>query len=309
MPMRKRNIHIVIIAALFGVMAWASVSLREQYVVTVTAPFVLEDIPEGWAVRSSLPPSMQLRFRGDGWHLATMLMGGVPRLVFSAGTLPATNKPITFSDVAERVLLTPGVQLLDIKPDSVRVDLDRSVRKRVPVVLDCIASFREGYGQVGPTSVVPDSITITGAESLLRGVDSWKTEHRAFENLRAPLDASVPLTPPGARVFAFSAPSVRVSIWVEPFAEKVISGIPVDVAGVPGNREVILIPPRIELVVRAGIKQLATLSQPDFHVSTSYVRIVADSTGAIDPEIAAPQGVQVVSRRPDRIQYIVRTRL
>lgn len=307
--MRKRNLHIVIIAALFGVMAWASVSLREQYVVTVTAPFVLEDIPDGWAVRSPLPPSMQLRFRGDGWRLATMLMGGVPRLVFSAGTLLPGNKPITFNDVAERVLLTPGIQLLDVKPDSVRIDLDRSVRKRVPVVLDCIASFREGYGQVGPTSVAPDSVTITGAESLLRGVESWKTEHRAFENLRAPLDASVPLTPPGAHVFAFSAPSVRVSIWVEPFAEKVFSGIPVDVTGVPPNREVILIPPRIELVVRAGIKQLSTLSQPDFHVSASYARIAADSTGAVDAEVAAPPGVQVVSKRPDHIQYIVRTRL
>lgn len=307
--MRKRNLHIVIIAALFGVMAWASVSLREQYVVTVTAPFVLEDIPDGWAVRSPLPPSMQLRFRGDGWRLATMLMGGVPRLVFSAGTLLPGNKPITFNDVAERVLLTPGIQLLDVKPDSVRIDLDRSVRKRVPVVLDCIASFREGYGQVGPTSVAPDSVTITGAESLLRGVESWKTEHRAFENLRAPLDASVPLTPPGAQVFAFSAPSVRVSIWVEPFAEKVFSGIPVDVTGVPPNREVILIPPRIELVVRAGIKQLSTLSQPDFHVSASYARIAADSTGAVDAEVAAPPGVQVVSKRPDHIQYIVRTRL
>lgn len=307
--MRKRNLHIVIIAALFGVMAWASVSLREQYVVTVTAPFVLEDIPDGWAVRSPLPPSMQLRFRGDGWRLATMLMGGVPRLVFSAGTLLPGNKPITFNDVAERVLLTPGIQLLDVKPDSVRIDLDRSVRKRVPVVLDCIASFREGYGQVGPTSVAPDSVTITGAESLLRGVESWKTEHRAFENLRAPLDASVPLTPPGAQVFAFSAPSVRVSIWVEPFAEKVFSGIPVDVTGVPPNREVILIPPRIELVVRAGIKQLSMLSQPDFHVSASYARIAADSTGAVDAEVAAPPGVQVVSKRPDHIQYIVRTRL
>jgi hypothetical protein len=307
--MRKRNLHIVIIAALFGVMAWASVSLRDQYVVTVAAPFILEDIPDGWAVRSPLPQSMQLRFRGDGWRLATMLIGGVPRLVFSAATLPPGNKPITFNDVAERVLLTPGIQLLDVKPESVRVELDRSARRRVPVVLDCIASFREGYGQVGPTAVTPDSVTITGAESLLRGIDAWKTEHRAFESLRAPLDVAVPLASPGERVLAFSSPSVRVSIWVEPFAEKIFPGIPVDVTGVPANREVILIPPRIEVVVRAGIKQLSSLSQSDFHVSATYAHIAADSTGAVDMDVSAPQGVQVVSRRPEHIQYIVRKRL
>jgi hypothetical protein len=307
--MQKRNLHIVIIAALFGVMAWASVSLRDQYVVTVTAPFVLENVPEGWAVRSPLPHSMQLRFQGDGWRLATMLIGGVPRLVFSAGTLPPGNRPISYNDVAERVLLTPGIQLLDVKPDSVRIDLDRSIRRRVPVVLDCIASFREGYGQVGPTQVAPDSVTITGAESLLRNIDSWKTEHRAFENLRAPLDTPVPLAAAGTHVLAFSESSVRVSIWVEPFAEKVFNGIPVDVSGVPPNREVILIPPRIELVVRAGIKQLSSLAQSDFHVSTTYARIDADSTGAVETEVASPAGVQVVSKRPEHIQYIVRKRL
>lgn len=307
--MGKRNLHIVIIAALFGVMAWASVSLREQYVVTVAAPFVLEDVPEGLAVRSPLPPSMQLRFRGDGWHLATMLIGGVPRLVFSAASLPPGNKPITFNDVAERVLLTPGIQLVDVKPDSVRVELDRSARKRIPVVLDCIASFREGYGQVGPTTVTPDSIIISGAESLLRGIESWKTEHRAFEGLRTPLDATVPLAPMGQRMLAFSSSSVQVGIWVEPFAEKAFSGIPVDVRGVPGNREVILIPPRIELVVRAGIKQLSALAPSDFHVATTFARIAADSTGSVDTEVAAPPGVQIVARRPEHVQYIVRKRL
>jgi hypothetical protein len=307
--MRKRNLHIMIIAALFGVMAWASVSLRDQYVVTVYSPFVLEDIPEGWAVRTSLPQYIQLRFRGDGWRLAAMLLGGVPRLTFSASVLPSGNKPITFNDVAERVLLTPGIQLVDIKPDSIRVELERSAHKRVPVILDCVASFREGYGQVGPTIVTPDSVTIAGAESVLRGIDSWRTDHRLFENLRTPVDAAVPLASAGSRVIEFSVTSVRVSIGVEPFAEKVFVGIPVDVSGVPGNREVILIPPRIELVARAGIKQLSSLSLTDFRVSTPYTRITADSTGAVDTDVSAPQGVQVVSKRPDRVQYIVRRRL
>ena len=307
--MHKRSLHIVTIAAFFGVMAWASVSLREQYVVTVATPFALENVPDGWAIRSPLPQSMQLRFRGDGWRLATMLLGGVPDLVFSVSALPPGNKPITLNDVAERIALPRGVQLLDVKPDSVRVELDRAGRRRVPVVLDCIASFREGYGQVGPTAVTPDSVTITGAESLLRNIDSWKTAHRVFENLSVPVDAALPLAPPGPHVLTFSAPSVRVSIGVEPFAEKLFNGIPVDVTEVPPNREVILIPPRIELVVRAGIKQLSALAVSDFRVTAPYARIAADSTGTVDTDVAAPTGVQVVGKRPEHVQYIVRKRL
>jgi len=309
LPMRKRKIHIIIAAGLFGFLAWISVNLREQYVVTVNAPFFLQDVPDGWAVKSRVPQSMQLKFRGDGWQLAGVVMGGEPKLVFSVNTLPPGNRPLSLVDVADRLTIAPGIQLLDVKPESVRVELDRVAHKRLPVVLDAAASFREGYGQVGSTSISPESVTVTGAESVVRALDAWSTERRVFENLKTSVDATVPLAPPGGHLLTFSSSSVRVSITVEPFAEKVFNGVTVDVMDVPANREVILIPPKIELVVRAGIRQLSAIGPVDFRVTVTYARITADSTGAVDTDIMAPEGVQVVTKRPDHVQYIVRKRL
>jgi hypothetical protein len=177
------------------------------------------------------------------------------------------------------------------------------------VLLDCAASFREGYGQVGPISISPDSIILIGAESVLLTIDSWKTERRLFDNVRAPLDVDIPLAPPAPYAISFSRQSVHVSINVEPFAEKVLNGLAVDVLAVPGNREVILIPPKIEIVVRAGIRQLSSLVAADFRVSAQYARIIADTTGLVDPDISYPAGVQLVSKRPEHLQYIVRKRL
>jgi YbbR domain-containing protein len=261
------------------------------------------------AVQTPLPHTLQLRFRGEGWRLAGVLLGRAPVITLSAASLPSSRRPLTFNDFADHISLAPGVRLLDVKPDSLRIELGTSVRKRVPVVLDCLASFREGYGQVGPTSVAPDSVTLTGAETVLRGLDSWKTERRVFENIRGSLDAEVPLASADPFEIAFSVPAVRIAISVEPFAEKIIPGLPVQVSAVPANREVILIPPRIEIVVRAGIRQLSVLSATDFRVETSYTEIAADSTGAIDAEVACPAGVQLVTKRPDHLQYIVRKRL
>jgi len=75
------------------------------------------------------------------------------------------------------------------------------------------------------------------------------------------------------------------------------------------NREVILIPPKIEIVARGGIKQLSNISPSDFRVSINYRAILTDTTGIVDPDITAPQGIQVVSRRPEHLQYVVRRRL
>ena len=307
--MQRRSIYIVVFSTLFGVFAWISVTMREDYVTTVMAPLVLGEIPAGMAVQTPLPRTIQLRFRGEGWRLAAVLLAHSPRLVFSATMLPAGHKPLTFNDFADRISLTPGVKLLDAKPDSLLIELGPAVRKRVPVVLDCLAGFREGYGQVGPTSVAPDSVTLTGAESVLRTIDTWRTERRVFENIRGSLDAEVPLASAAPYEVAFSVPAVRIAISVEPFAEKVITGLPVQVTAVPASREVILIPPRIEIVVRAGIRQLSTLSAGDFRAVTDYASIAADSTGAVDTDVSSPAGVQLVTKRPEHLQYIVRKRL
>ena len=307
--MQQRSVYIVIFSTLFGILAWMSVTMREDYETTVASPFVLQDIPPGMAVQSPLPRTIQMRFRGEGWRLAGVLLARTPGTVFSATSLPAGHRPLTFNDFADHISLAPGVRLLDIKPDSLRIELGPAVRKRVPVLLDCLAGFREGYGQVGPTSVAPDSVTLTGAESVLRGIDAWKTERRVFENVRSPLDEEIPLSPAAPYEIALSVPAVRIAIAVEPFAEKVITGVPVQVSDVPGSREVILIPPRIEIVVRAGIRQLSALSASDFRAAASYAEIAADSTGAIDSDVSCPPGVQLVTKRPEHLQYIVRKRL
>jgi hypothetical protein len=307
--MKFRNIHIVFASALFGILAWGSVTLREQYLITVDAPFVLENIPDGLAVKSPLPTSLQLKMRGSGWHLAAITIGGNPRVAVSALALPPGNRAMGASDILEHLSFGPGVQLIDVKPESIRVEFDHLARKRVPVVLDEVLGLREGYGQVGQIVLSPDSVTITGAESILRGIDSWKTRREIFENVKAPIDANVPLAPSAPYRLTFSDPGVRVMINVEPYAEKTFTGIAVEVREVPSNREVILIPPKMELVVRAGIKQLSSLSLTDFHVITFYYWIAADTTGSVDTDIIAPPGAQVVSKKPERIQYIVRKRL
>ena len=307
--MQRRSIYIVIFSGLFGFLAWVSVTMREDYETTVSSPFSLQDIPSGLAVQTPVPRNLQLRFRGEGWRLAGLLLGHTQGVVFPAAALPAGHRPLTFNDFADHISLAPGVRLLDVKPDSLRIELGPAVRKRVPIVLDCLASFREGYGQVGSTSVEPDSVTLTGAESVLRGIDAWKTERRFFENVRGPLDAEIPLASVSPYEITLSVPAVRIAIAVEPFAEKVIAGLPVQVTAVPSSREVILIPPRIELVVRAGIRQLSALSAGDFRVATAYESIAADSTGAVDYDVSCPAGVQLVTKRPEHIQYIVRKRL
>jgi YbbR domain-containing protein len=306
---KPKRIHIVIISAVFGILVWISVSMSEQYQINVSVPISIDSVPEGRSIKTPVPQSLQLKLRGDGWRLASLLLGSDMKMHFPLQSLRSGKKVITFHDVAERIAYRPGVQLIDMVPDSVFVELDRTSHRKVAVVLDYTVSFREGYGQVGPTTVSPESITVTGAETLLKTIDSWSTVRGVFENLKAPLETDLPLAPSPIYLVSLSTSSVHLRINVEPFAEKVFSGLAVEIRSVAPNREVILIPPKIEIVTRGGIKQLSNTSPSDFHLTVDYRSILADTTGIIDPDIIAPPGIQVVSRRPEHLQYVVRKRL
>ncbi len=175
--MKRTPVHIIIVSAIFGILVWVSVSMSEQYQIAVSVPFSIDNIPEGKSIRTPVPQALQLKLRGDGWRLASLLAGTDMKMHFPLQSLRSGKKAITFSDVAERLANRPGIQLLDMVPDSVFVELDRTGHRKVAVVLDYTVSFREGYGQVGPTTVIPESVTVTGAETLLRTIDSWSTVH------------------------------------------------------------------------------------------------------------------------------------
>lgn len=307
--MNKRRIRILIASAIFGILVWLSIAMREEYTLSIAAPLTIDEIPPGYAIRTVVPRFVQLRLRGDGWRLAAILLGPELQLRFPFTQTPSQVDVITYPDVVDRVSLRPGVHLTDVLPDSIIVGIDRSIRATVPVVFDHDFSFRDGYGQVGNILVTPESVTVEGAAAVLRNISSWPTEPRVFDNLKGPLDLDVPLLSGAASHVQLSASMAHVSVNVQPFAEKLFAGLGVEVVGLPPTREVILIPPKIEVVVRGGINQLTGLTADDFVVSVSYEAIAADTTGVVDISIAAPEGIQLVRKRPERLQYIVRKRL
>lgn len=307
--MTKKRFRLVLASILFGCLVWLSVAMRDQYTISVAAPLAVTDIPDGYAIRTSVPASVQLKFRGEGWRLAGLLLGAPPRLDVAYAASAADVHVVTTANVADRFSVRTGIQFLGMTPDSVIIGTDRRSSKAIPVVPDITLAFREGYGQVGTVMVTPESITVAGAASIVGGIASWKTEPTVFADVKAPIDAQVRLAQDQAAPLTLSTKSIHLTVNVQPFAEKTLTGIPVEVDSVPSPWEVILVPPRVELVVRGGIKQLSSVTASDFRVAVAYQAIETDTTGAVAYEIAGPPELQVVRRKPDRLQHIVRKRL
>lgn len=306
--MKERNIHIVVATTFFALLLWLSVSLSDQYQIHVRVPVVVQNVPSGRAVSNVLPHDVRVTFNDYGWRLAKVVWGTQVEWAIDMNLLPPQQHALTVRDLSEQLGSRFGLQPLSMMPDSLYIMLDTVEVKRVPVVPRYAATFREGYGQIGPAVVRPESVTVRGAKRIVRALQSWATELRRFEQLRQPVDVVVRLADTAA-MLEFTPKEVRLHIEVQQFAEKTFTQIPLELTSVPPHREVILSSRNVDIVIRGGIEQLAAVEPASIRATIDYRVILADTSGIVEPEVSVPSGLRIVRVSPERIQYVIRRKL
>jgi hypothetical protein len=307
--MDQKRYHIIIASVIFALLTWFSINMRDEYTIVKQIPVVLENMKEGRALKYPLPTYVSVRLSGNGWQLAGLYLSPDVKYFIDVSTLGEEKFMITGHELLEHIKLPVALQPIDVKPETLMLALDDYREKQVRIEPRIVLEFREGYGQVGPVQFLPESIRIGGSQTMLANISGWPTVYRKFDNLHAPLDMDLPLEEPMTHSVEIFTLSTRMRMNVQPFAEKTFSGVALNCPGVPPNREVIFIPPKIDLIVRGGIDQLARLADTDFQPTISYRDLIQDSVTSVTPHLNDVDGIQVVSVKPEHVRFIIRKRL
>jgi YbbR domain-containing protein len=306
---KDKRFHIIVASILFACLAWLSVNLREDYIVVRQMPVVLENLKEGKSLKYPIPKHITVRFKGNGWLITGLYLFTDVKYYIDLSSLGSGTFAITSRDALEHIKLPFAVQIVDVTPDTLLLALDEYFEKRVPVIPRIIVNYHEGYGQVGDIQMTPDSVSIGGAKEYLEHVTAWHSTYQKFSDQRTSIDITVPLEDPDNFSLNLLQPFAHLHVTVQPFAEKTFSGISMTATMTPTNREVIFIPPKMDIIVRGGIDQLAKLTNNDFDATISYESLINNPDAVVKPSLSAPTGVKIVRRKPDLFQFIIRKRL
>jgi hypothetical protein len=307
--MKQKRYHIVVASIVFAILMWVSVNMGYEYTVTRRIPVVIENLKEGKALRFPVPKYVTVRFKGLGWYLAGLYFLPDVKYFIDVSSLTSDQFVIVGHDLQDHVKLPVAVQAVDVKPDTMHLALDDYAERRVPIAPHLLLNYREGYGQVGPLHVQPESVLVGGAREIVDHAVQWPTVFQRFDNLTAPVNAEIALEEAADFSIEPLQSSARVIVGVQPFAEKTLAGIPIRASAVPGNREIIFMPPKMDVTVRGGVEQLARLSPADFQAMVDYQALLQDSTGVITPLLSVPPEVRVLNRRPEHVEFYIRKRL
>ena len=166
-----------------------------------------------------------------------------------------------------------------VYPSSIKITFDDLINKKVPVRHNITCETLEGFTLVGPIRVKPDSITLSGPQSVLKNIDEIATEPRVLLEQHSAFMGNIHLKP-----FADSlkirgeSNLVNYTGDVQKMLEYEIQEIPIQVLNKPRNTEVIPLPSSATVTVVGGENYLINLKPENVYLFVDYKK--AQKAGA-----------------------------
>ncbi|MEW5798499.1 MAG: CdaR family protein [Bacteroidota bacterium] len=304
--MKENKFTIIFFSLLFAAIVWLSVDMGNTFQTSIELPIRVEHLQQNKAIASPLPTTIRLKIQGNGWQLLNIVLSPNLRYTIDFSTLSKRDTVFTYNDLTEHINLPKEIHIFETTPETVFVQIDDKITKKVPVEPVVSTLYRDGFGIVGTMKPEPDSIVLTGARSLLNRITTWKTDAVLLKDINAPVAAIIPLQDSLRLEVERSHSTVRLTFDVQPVAEKTIENIPIEVNQLPENRSVVLIPPTLSVIIRSGVNAVAPLNEKDFNAFVDYKSILLDTSGYVHPIILGPENIKIVQQNPEKIQYVVR---
>jgi len=256
------------------------------------------------AVKSELPSSVLLNLNAQGWRLLSVALSKDLSFRTILPTKESSYKYQLSSSIAENQWLSADIKVVDISPSFIQIDLDKKINKRVKVVPSANIAFRDGYGLARQMNVFPDSVTLSGARTILSRISEVSTDELVVDKVSNQFMEMVGIN--HSPMIEVDPSQVKIYGDVQKIVDREMHNIPIEIKNAPKDKIILLLPDKISLSVRGGINFLGRITENDFQVYIDYGDIISDTLGSVSPTVIPPQYVRLMYLDPERIKYIIK---
>ncbi len=166
-----RNFHLKAIALLltFALYLWVGEDRETQIIASAPLQF---SVPKDQMLVEPTIDQVKVTLRGQWSTLSDFDQSNLKPVVVELDEEDDERMvPIT----AESVQIPPGLRVVSIEPSFVRVDLEETTSRDLPVEPRIVGRTRNAH-EIGQIAVTPESVTAVGPESVLDDLESLPTE-------------------------------------------------------------------------------------------------------------------------------------
>ncbi len=298
------KIKTIIFSSLFSIILWVFVSFSDNYTTSFKVPVKFDNIKEGNALLYQSASEVLITIKGEGWVLAQIALG--PETVFKISTNEKVGiqKANVRGSVSENAWINPSLQVAMVSPAVIDYKIERIKYKKVPIVFNASLDIKDGYKLVSKVTLKPDSVKISGPQSLISSISSVSTENIKFEKVEENVDEQILLNK--LKYIQFSRKHTNIKFDVQKLVDKTFKDIPLVVENVPNLRALELYPSSINVTLRGGLKNLGIMSNDSITAIVDFNDAFLDSLGVIKPKITIPNFTTLTNVNPKTLKYIIK---
>jgi len=295
---------IITLIILFSLILWGSVSLNGEFVATVKVPVRFISVPDGYIIGETSISEVTMNVKGAGWDILSVVFSRENEFVVPVGRVFGKHEIIVKNLLNRNSKITSKLNVIDISPEKMEFDVERIVSKKVKILPDVKLSYKDGFGLVSDIKVEPDSMLVTGPESIVKQLQFIKARPVSFERLEEKISKNLTFDKP--ENIDFSDEDAKVEFDVQKIVEKTFTNVTVEQKGVPQGKELLIIPSKINVVLRGGINILGKLANTDIKAFVNFDDALKDNSGSIEPRIVPPENTAVIDVKPNKLDYIIK---
>jgi YbbR domain-containing protein len=175
----NRDLKIVILCIIGATIIWFLSALNKTYTTVIKCPIELSYENEGTIEVINPPRNVQVNVSGVGWDLLKQSLSFRRDPLLISVENPIETKRIAGYTI--QPLISQHLSSLNLNfvaTDTLYFDIQRLQKKRLFVYLDSNKVSLQRFHQIiSPLNVSPDSVTITGHESLIETLSDTLTLH------------------------------------------------------------------------------------------------------------------------------------
>ena len=305
---QEKRLNVFVLFLFLSFLISLLVKLSNNYTQTLNFEFSPTGLKSNEVIISEVPKSINVTISGRGFELLKYYIEKpVIEVDFSQLRKNNTQYVWSESEQLDKIInhFDSKIVVKSINPDTVVFPFDSQFIKKVPVMVIVNPTFAVGFDLIDDFRSSPDSITVTGPESMLKIINSVSTKKIELNEINSAVDFSVELNiSPSLSQLNVSHQSVSVGANVGKFTEGMVN-VPVTIVNVPEDLIINFFPKEISVVFYSSLEAYANINEADFIVECDFNLLTADNNYLNPVLVKQPLDVKTAQLKITQLEFII----
>lgn len=303
----SRNTAILVLCIGIAAFLWLLIKLSDNYNWRVPVTLAYSNLPDDRVAVRELPKESEVMVNATGFKLLLARFRVIDIVLPIAYRDNMAQQFILASTIENELAdeLPPGYTLLGFSPDTLYMQFDKKLTKKVPLLLNGKVTYAKQFEGLGAPVLSPDSVEVSGPERLIDTLQYWKTQPLELLDLKESKKGEVPLQKPSFSSVTLGQDKVGYSVSVEAFTQ-ITREVDIELLNVPKNKQITPYPKKVTVFIHVGLSNLEAARSANIKATADFENVNIKKDRFVDVKLSGyPAYMKISKFEPFNIEFIV----